>query len=146
GGNRDHIPPMRPPTPLGLSKTVTSDALGALVEIGWRLAFLATALPEACSAIRSGSRRSTAAARPGYAAAIPPVARQRRLSYGKKARVAAESASLIGRLGSSASGCPRRRRSMSLASSRFSTEWAHRGPSIMGSEDGVEQSNGRPCR
>ena len=32
----------------------------------------------------------------------------------------------------------------SLAGSRFSTESAH-GPSIMGSEDEVEQSLGRPC-
>src|SRR5262245_40643572 len=55
------------------------------------------------------------------------------------------SASLIGRLGSSASDYPPRQcecRSRARASLR---NW-HQGPSIMGFEDEVEQSFGRPCR
>jgi len=55
------------------------------------------------------------------------------------------SASLIGRLESSASDHPPqqcRRRSRARASLRN----RHRGPSIMGFEDKVERSLGRPCR
>src|SRR6201982_3594271 len=55
-----------------------------------------------------------------------------------------ESASLIGRLGSSAFRLSITTVATSLAGSCFSTESAH-GPSIMGSEDEVEQSLGRPC-
>ena len=55
-----------------------------------------------------------------------------------------ESASLIGRLGSSAFRLSTTTMATSLAGSCFSTESAH-GPSIMGSEDEVEQSLGRPC-
>src|SRR5947207_13816513 len=54
-------------------------------------------------------------------------------------------ASLIGRLRSSTSDCPplqRRCRSRARASLRN----RHQGPSIMGSEDEVEQSFTRPCR
>ena len=54
------------------------------------------------------------------------------------------SASLIGQLGSSAFRLSAKTVSTSLASTRFSSESA-RGPSIMGSEDEVEQSLGRPC-
>jgi hypothetical protein len=53
-------------------------------------------------------------------------------------------ASLIGRLGSSAFRLSTTTVSMSLAGSCFSSESAP-GPSIMGVEDGVEQSFGRPC-
>src|SRR5262249_49316347 len=55
------------------------------------------------------------------------------------------SASLIGRLGQALSGYPPvqcRCRSRARASLRS----RHQGPSIMGFEDEVEQSNGRPCR
>src|SRR5262249_8419958 len=55
------------------------------------------------------------------------------------------SASLIGRLGQALSGYPPtpvRCRSRARASLRT---W-HKGPSIMGFEDEVEQSFGRPCR
>src|SRR5262249_62319279 len=55
------------------------------------------------------------------------------------------SASLIGRLGQALSGYPPlqcRCRSRARASLRT----RHQGPSIMGFEDEVEQSNGRPCR
>jgi len=55
------------------------------------------------------------------------------------------SASLIGRLGQALSGYPPvqcRCRSRARASLRT----RHQGPSIMGVEDEVEQSNGRPCR
>ena len=55
------------------------------------------------------------------------------------------SASLIGRLGSSTFRLSTTTVSMSLAGSRFSSESAP-GRSIMGSEDEVEQSFGRPCR
>ena len=54
-------------------------------------------------------------------------------------------ASLIGRLGQALSGYPPlqcRCRSRALASLRT----RHQGPSIMGFEDEVEQSFGRPCR
>src|SRR5246127_1913177 len=54
------------------------------------------------------------------------------------------SASLIGRLGQALSDCPPlqcRCRSRARASLRN----RHQGPSIMGFEDEVEQSNGRPC-
>ena len=54
------------------------------------------------------------------------------------------SASLIGRLRSSAYRLSTITVSRSLASTRFSSESAP-GPSIMGSEDEVEQSLGRPC-
>jgi hypothetical protein len=56
-----------------------------------------------------------------------------------------ESASLIGRLGQALSGYPPtpvRCRSRARASLRT----RHQGPSIMGFEDEVEQSFGRPCR
>src|SRR5271167_4022495 len=56
-----------------------------------------------------------------------------------------ESASLIGRLGSSTFRLSTTAMSMSLTGSRFSSESA-RGPSIMGFEDEVGQSLGRPCR
>ena len=55
------------------------------------------------------------------------------------------SASLIGRLGSSTFRPSTTSVSMSPTGSRFSSESAQ-GPSIMGSEDEAEQSNGRPCR
>jgi hypothetical protein len=55
------------------------------------------------------------------------------------------SASLIGHLGSSAFRLSTTSVSMSPTGSRFSSESAQ-GPSIMGSEDEAEQSNGRPCR
>ena len=55
------------------------------------------------------------------------------------------SASLIGRLGSSAFRLSTTAVSMSLTGSCFSPESAQ-GPSTMGSEDEVEQSFGRPCR
>ena len=55
------------------------------------------------------------------------------------------SASLIGRLGSSVFRLSTTAVSMSLTGSRFSSESAQ-GPSIMGFEDEVEQSLGRPCR
>src|SRR6187402_1819267 len=55
-----------------------------------------------------------------------------------------ESASLIGRLGSSAFRLSTTAVSMSLTGSRFSSE-SHQGRSIMGSEDEVEQSHTRPC-
>ena len=54
------------------------------------------------------------------------------------------SASLIGRMKSSAFRLSTITVSRSLASTRFSSESAP-GPSIMGSEDEVEQSLGRPC-
>jgi len=54
------------------------------------------------------------------------------------------SASLSGRLGSSAFRLSTITVSTSLAGTRFSSESAP-GPSIMGSEDKVEQSLGRPC-
>src|SRR6516164_8553528 len=54
------------------------------------------------------------------------------------------SASLIGRMRSSAFRLSTITVSRSLASTRFSSESAP-GPSIMGSEDEVEQSLGRPC-
>jgi hypothetical protein len=57
----------------------------------------------------------------------------------------AMSASLIGRLGSSTFRPSTTTVSMSPAGSRFSSESAQ-GPSIMGFEDEVEQSLGRPCR
>ena len=55
------------------------------------------------------------------------------------------SASLIGRLRSSAFRLSTAAMSMSLAGSCFSSELAP-GPSIMGFEDEAEQSFGRPCR
>ena len=55
------------------------------------------------------------------------------------------SASLIGRLGSSAFRLSTSAVSTSLAGSRFSSESAPR-PSHKGFENEVEQSNGRPCR
>ncbi len=55
------------------------------------------------------------------------------------------SASLIGRLGSSTFRLSATAVSMSLTGSRFSSE-SHQGPSIMGFEDEVEQSQVRPCR
>src|SRR5215470_14495333 len=55
------------------------------------------------------------------------------------------SASLIGRLGSSAFRLPTTTVSMPLTGSCFSSESAPR-PSIMGFEDEVEQFLGRPCR
>ncbi len=58
---------------------------------------------------------------------------------------ASMSASLIGRLGSSAFRLSTTAMSMSLAGSCFSSESAQ-GPSIMGFEDEVEQSFSRPCR
>ena len=58
---------------------------------------------------------------------------------------ASMSASLIGRLGSSAFWLSPTGISMSLAGSRFSPESAL-GPSIMGFEDKVERSKWRPCR
>jgi hypothetical protein len=55
------------------------------------------------------------------------------------------SASLIGRLGQALSGCPPPQcRCHSRA--RASLRTRHQGPSIMGFEDEVEQSFGRPCR
>ena len=60
-------------------------------------------------------------------------------------RPAVMSASLIGRLGQALSGyrpAPVRCRSRAHASLRT----RHQGPSIMGFEDEVEQSFGRPCR
>ena len=55
------------------------------------------------------------------------------------------SASLIGRLGSSAFRLSTTAVSMSLTGSRFSSESAPR-PFRMGSEDEAERSLGRPCR
>ena len=62
-----------------------------------------------------------------------------------RGNAAVRSASLIGRLGSSAFRPSTTSVSMSPTGSRFSSESAQ-GPSIMGSEDEAEQSNGRPCR
>jgi hypothetical protein len=59
-------------------------------------------------------------------------------------RRASMSASLIGRLRSSAFRLSTTAASASLAGSCFSSDSAQ-GPSIMGSEDKVEQSLGRPC-
>src|ERR1051326_2608909 len=55
------------------------------------------------------------------------------------------SASLIGRLGSSAFRLSTTTVATSLAGSCFSLRNRHMGPSIMGSEDEVEQSLERPC-
>jgi hypothetical protein len=63
---------------------------------------------------------------------------------GQRCPLSDMSTSLIGRLGSSASGYPPLRcRCRSRA--RASLRNRHQGPSIMGFEDKVEQSFGRPC-
>ena len=59
---------------------------------------------------------------------------------------AAMSASLIGRLGSSAFRLSAITVSMSLTGSVLLFSNRHQGPSIMGFEDEAEQSLGRPCR
>ena len=85
--------------------------------------------------------------RPGSFTAAPKqyhtVRRKRALHYGISAP--SMSASLIGRLGQALSGYPPvqcRCRSRARASLRT----RHQGPSIIGVEDEVGQSNGRPCR
>jgi hypothetical protein len=57
----------------------------------------------------------------------------------------AMSASLIGRLGQALSDCPLLRCRCHLRA-RASLRNRHKGPSIMGFEDEVERSKGRPCR
>src|SRR2546430_13922652 len=56
------------------------------------------------------------------------------------------SASLIGRLGQALSGYPPPLRCRCRSRARASLRNRHQGPSIMGFEDEVEQSYGRPCR
>jgi hypothetical protein len=65
--------------------------------------------------------------------------------YQLNAASSAMSASLIGRLGSALSGCPPLQ-CRCLSRARASLRNRHQGPSIMGFEDEVEQSFGRPCR
>src|SRR6516164_4037476 len=69
------------------------------------------------------------------------------LAHSKVSRQRSTSvASLIGRSGSSAYQTIHRCKCRCLFSNRASLRTRHQGPSIMGVEDEVEQSFGRPCR